>query len=90
MANDKRGQKWDVKNGVAVLITPATQVQTQQVPSKRLDRMIERLGRQKERATTELAKMQARLDALTTEEAELVALRVRVTAEPAGVAEEST
>jgi hypothetical protein len=84
MAENKRGEKWDVDgSGVAVLVRPAATAESRQVSSKKLDRAIARLGQQKERAATQVATAQARLDAMTAEEAALVALRARVNAEPA-------
>lgn len=82
MAQNKRGQQWTVVDGKAVLVTPAVAAESTPVSSKRLDRQIGRLGQQKARAEAELVTVQTRLDALTTEEADLVALRAQVDDDP--------
>jgi len=71
-------QKWDVKNGKAVLVTPAVAAKSEEVPVQRLDRQIERVGQQKARAAEALAAMQAQFNELEAYEAELVALRAKI------------
>lgn len=71
-------QKWDVKNGKPVLVTPAVAAQSEEVPVERLDRQIERIGQRKARAAEALAAAQAELDEITKYEAELKAVRAKI------------
>lgn len=71
-------QKWDIKNGKPVLVTPAVAAKSEEVPIERLDRQIERIGQRKERAGEALATAQKEYDDLVAYEAELKALRAKV------------
>jgi hypothetical protein len=71
-------QKWDVKNGKPVLVTPAVAAKSEEVPVERLDRQIERVGQRKERAKVALDQVQAEYDELVKYEAELKAVRAKI------------
>jgi hypothetical protein len=71
-------QKWDVKNGKPVLVTPAVAAKSEEVPVGRLDRQIERVGQRKERAKAALDQVQAEYDELVKYEAELKAVRAKI------------
>jgi len=74
----KPDQIWEVKNGKAVLVTPAKEEKSQEVPIRQLDREIERAARRKEQLTQALARAQAEYDEGVAYEAELTALRAQV------------
>jgi hypothetical protein len=72
---NKRGQEWDVKNGKAVLVTPAVEEASEEVPVARLNREIARATRRKEALQQALARAQAEYDEAAQYETELVAIR---------------
>jgi hypothetical protein len=74
----KGKQQWDVKNGKVVMVIPAEAAKSEEVPVARLDRMIERATRQKERAAETLAEAQTALDEATTFETGLKDLRAQL------------
>lgn len=74
----KGKQQWDVKNGKVVLVTPAEAATSEEIPVGRLDRVIVRAGRQKERAEATLAEAQTAYDEAAKYEADLKALRAQV------------
>jgi hypothetical protein len=78
MPRIKGNQKWEVKNGKPMLVTPAVAAKSEEVPVERLDRQIQRIGSRKERAAEALAAAQAEYDELVAFEAELTALREQV------------
>lgn len=73
-------QKWEVKNGKAMLVTPAVAAKSEEVPVARLDRQIERVGQRKARAAETLAAAQKEYDELVSYETELKALRAKIPA----------
>lgn len=78
MARIRGPQKWDVKNGKVVMVTPAVEAKSEEIPVERLDRQIERIGHRKERAQEALTAAQAEYDELVKFETELKALRAKV------------
>lgn len=73
-----RAQKWDVKNGKPVIVTPAVAAKSEEVPVERLDRQIERIGQRKARAAEAVAAAQAELTEIEAYEAELKAVRAKL------------
>jgi len=68
--------------GVPVIVTPAVEATTTEVPIKRLDRAIEKNSRELTRAQDALVKAQAEVDELLTTSTELATLRSNATADP--------
>lgn len=69
--------------GVPVIVTPAVEATTTEVPIKRLDRAIEKNTRELARAQETLVKAQEEVDQLTADGVELADLRANATADPA-------
>jgi predicted nucleic acid-binding Zn-ribbon protein len=69
---------WKIKNGKVVVETAAIEATSREVSTEQLDRRIQQLRRERAHAEDELAQVQARLDKLTQQESELVALRAQL------------
>ena len=78
------GRQWDVDpQGRARLTVPGIPTATTElVSSATMDRSIEQIQRQKARWQSRLDQAQERVDELAEQEADLLALRASVTAEP--------
>jgi hypothetical protein len=70
----KMNKNWELRDGKAVMITPAVEEKVTEVPKKHLERELAQTTRRKEAAAAEVAEAQAKLDELTAHESEIQAL----------------
>lgn len=85
MSVDYRGTRFDVDGGgVPVTISATLDGNvTTQITRDAMDRRITKVTQAKTRLTTQRDECQAELDAITTTETDLIALRATATADPA-------
>lgn len=76
------GRDWDVVDGVAVAITPATAEESEQLTQDRVDRELVRLHRRKIAAGASLQEAVAAYNEAVTAETNLLDLRSRLTGDP--------
>ncbi len=83
MAVDYRGTRFDVQAGIPCLINPGLDGNTTtQISRAAMDQRITRVTQRKTQLTKQRDEVQTDLDAVTTAETDLIALRATATADP--------
>jgi len=78
----KRKLEWNVVDGKVVRTVPAVKAQVVEVPTQRLNAILVRATRQKERAANRLKEAQEKFDDAVEEETKLTDLIAQVNGEP--------